>query len=129
MTVSTHTHTHTIRKLSPKHDIKYWSSFSLHSSLSPHSLLLFLPLLPLHSSLSPHSLTISRLLKVDVGVPEGPPGDLVAAHSDGDHWAGLAELLVQRGLVYFRVQVANVEGSDGKTGLARRGVHLGVFGT
>ena len=76
----------------------------------------------------PSSLTISWLLKVDVGVPEGPPGDLVAADSDGDDWPRLAELLVKRSLVHFGVKVTDVEGSNGETGLARGGVHLGVFG-
>ena len=71
-------------------------------------------------------LTVSWILEVDVGVPEGPSGQLLAAYADGDHWSGLAELLVQRGLVHFGVKVTNVEGGYGEAGLTCCGVHLSV---
>ena len=80
----------------------------------------------MRSSRSPF-LTISWLLEVDIGVPEGLPGSLVSAYSDGDHWSGLAELLVQRGLVHFGVKVTNVEGGDGEAGLTCCGVHGDLF--
>lgn len=59
--------------------------------------------------------TVSWLLEVDVGIAEGASGDHVSAHPDGEHGAGLAELLEQHGLRDVGVQVSHVEGGDGVT--------------
>ena len=54
-------------------------------------------------------LTVSRLLEVDVGVPERPPGDHVPAHSDGEDGARGGELLEEHGLGDLGCQVPHIE--------------------
>ena len=73
-------------------------------------------------------LTIGRFLEVDVGVAERSPGHDVAAHADGQHAAGLVELLEEKRLVDVRVKIADVEGGYGVVGAPGRNKdgHLGV---
>ena len=63
-----------------------------------------------------NTLTVGWLLKVDIGVAEGAASDDIATHANGDYGAGLAKLLEERGLVYVRVEVADVERSYRVTG-------------
>merc|ERR1719284_2337386 len=59
---------------------------------------------------------ISRLLEVDVGVSEGPPGDHVSADTDGEDGSGRGELLEQHGLGDLGSQVTNIEAGHGIVG-------------
>lgn len=72
-------------------------------------------------------LTVSGLREVHISVSEGSPGDHVAAHPNGEHRSGWAELLVQHCLRDIGVQVANVEGSHRIT--PGRCVHISGFTT
>ena len=70
-----------------------------------------------------NTLTVGWLLKFDIGVAEGAASDDIATHANGDYGAGLAKLLEERGLVYVRVEVADVERSYRVTG---RSLHWDV---
>ncbi len=56
-------------------------------------------------------ITIGRLLKVDVGVTQRPPGDHVPADPDGQDGSGCRKLLEEHRLGHIRSKVADVEGS------------------
>ena len=56
-------------------------------------------------------ITIGRLLKVDVGVTQRPPGDHVPADPDGQDGSGRRKLFEEHCLGHIRSKVANVEGS------------------
>ena len=75
-------------------------------------------------------LTIGRLLEVDVGVAQRPPGDHVPAHPDGEHGASGGELLEQHGLGHLGCQVSHVETRHGivRPGLGGSGLksHLSL---
>lgn len=68
------------------------------------------------------SLTIRRLLEVNIGVAEGPAGDHVPAHPNGEDGPGGAELLVEHGLGDIGVQVTHVQRRHRVTAGSR--VHL-----
>jgi len=59
------------------------------------------------------SLGISRLLEVDVGISEGPPGNHVPAHTDGEDRARGGELLEEHRLGYLGGQIAHIERGHG----------------
>lgn len=69
--------------------------------------------------------TISRLLEVDIGVSEGPAGDHVPAHSDGENGPSRTELLVKHGLGNVWMQVPHIQGGHRVTRRAR--IHVGVL--
>ena len=124
LTYSPHSSCSTLPNLRLTHSPLSSLSLPSPSFLPPSPTTLLPPSLSHHPHSFPLSLTISWLMKVDVGVPEGPPGDLVAKHLDRHHGARSTELLVQRGLGHFGVQVTDVDARDGGPVMARIGVHL-----
>lgn len=66
-----------------------------------------------------NTLTISRLLEVDICVPERPTSDHVSAHSDREDGPGRAEFLVEHCFSNICMQVSHIEGGHRVAGSTR----------
>lgn len=71
--------------------------------------------------------TVSWLLEVDISIAEGPTGDHVSAHSDGEYRPSRAKFLVEHGLGNVWVQVSHIEGRHWIAGRARIHASLRVL--